>query len=113
MKPQLEFLLNDQSSPHPFKMNRVPPDPHSKTSSPPPWSGDLLRAVRENKGLSLQAISEITRIRRGMIELIEKDDFDQLPAPVYTRGLIIQIAQALNLPEDEVARSYIDRMTPS
>jgi cytoskeletal protein RodZ len=91
-------------------MNNAPSDPYPKTSSPPPWSGLLLRAVRESRGLSLEAISESTRIRRGMIEWIENDAFDQLPAPVYTRGLIIQIAKALGLPEDEVALSYTERM---
>jgi cytoskeletal protein RodZ len=94
-------------------MNNAFSDSHPKTSSPPPWSGKLLRAVRESKGLSLEAVSETTRIRRGMIEWIESDAFEQLPAPVYTRGLIIQIAKALSLPEEEVAQSYTERMKSS
>lgn len=92
-------------------MSDAPSDLHPKISSSPPlWSGRLLRAIRESKGLSLEAISEATRIRRGMIEWIESDAFEQLPAPVYTRGLIMQIAKALTLPEEEVAQSYIERM---
>jgi cytoskeletal protein RodZ len=93
-------------------MGSPPSDSHLKISPSPttPWPGRLLRAVRESKGLSLEAVSEMTRIRRGMLEWIESDAFDQLPAPVYTRGLILQIAKALSLPEDEVVQSYSERM---
>ena len=95
------------------QMHAFSSDHHSKSMSGPPWSGHLLRAAREVLGLSTQDLSERTRIRRGLIESIERDDFEDLPAAAYTRGLLIQIAKALALPEDEVAESYSERIKVS
>lgn len=91
-------------------MQSVSPDNHPKSSDAPLWSGSVLRTIRSDLGLSTQDLSQATRIRRGLIESIESDDFDQLPSPAYTRGLLFQIAKALKLPAEEVAHSYTERM---
>jgi cytoskeletal protein RodZ len=83
----------------------------STSNTPPLWSGELLRMTRKSLHLSVKDLSERTRIRRGLIEAIEQEDFKSLPAPAFTRGLIFQIAQALGLPEEEVAKHYMSRFS--
>jgi cytoskeletal protein RodZ len=74
------------------------------------WSGELLRRVREARGLTLQQLAERTRITRHHLENIEQDRFKALPAPVYLRGIILSLARELRLDGQKVARAYLDRM---
>ncbi len=81
---------------------------------PPPlpdaWTGDALRQVREARGISVQQISERTKVTRHHIENIEADRFASLPAQVYLRGFLLAIARELRLDGQKVARSYIERL---
>jgi len=78
-----------------------------------PWTGDLLRRVREGRGLSVMQISERTKVTRHHIENIELDRFEKLPAPVYLRGILLSLARELRLDSQRVARSYLDRVASS
>jgi Helix-turn-helix domain len=74
------------------------------------WSGEMLRRVRESRGITVQQMAERTRITRHHLENIEQDRFTALPAPVYLRGIIMSLARELRLDGQKVARSYLDRM---
>jgi hypothetical protein len=74
------------------------------------WSGEVLRKLREARGISLQQISERTKVTRHHIENIEADRFEQLPASVYLRGILLSIARELRLDGQKVARSYLERV---
>lgn len=96
---------------------RTPPPLPSRPPAPPaqpvvedgPWSGDVLRQVREARGLSLQQIAERTKVTRHHIENIEAERFGALPAPVYLRGILVAVARELRLDGQRVARSYLER----
>ncbi len=75
-----------------------------------PWGGELLRRVREARGLTVAQLAEKTRITRHHIENVEGERFDKLPAPVYLRGIVMSIARELRLDGQKVARSYLERM---
>jgi cytoskeletal protein RodZ len=75
-----------------------------------PWTGEVLRQVREARGISVQQIAERTRVTRHHIENIEGDQFPSLPAPVYLRGILLSLARELRLDGQRVARSYLDRV---
>ena len=66
------------------------PNPHDHP-------GAHLRHFRLARGLTVQEISEETKIRAMMIECLENEDFAKLPATVYVRGFVIQYAQILGL----------------
>jgi hypothetical protein len=91
----------------------------SPSATPPPgvvpegtsWSGEVLRNLREARGLSLQQISERTKVTRHHIENIESDRYEALPAQVYLRGILLSIARELRLDGQKVARSYLERVT--
>ncbi|HSN92764.1 MAG TPA: helix-turn-helix domain-containing protein [Anaeromyxobacteraceae bacterium] len=74
------------------------------------WTGDVLRRVREARGLSIQQVADRTRVVRHHIENIEADRFGLLPAPVYLRGILQTIARELRLDGQKVARSYLERV---
>lgn len=59
--------------------------------------GNRLREAREAKGLSPQDIFNSTRIRANVLEALEAEDYDNLPAPVYVRGLLRTLAKPLEL----------------
>lgn len=73
------------------------------------WTGDVLRQIREARGLTLKTLSERIKVTRHHIENIEGDRFPLLPAPVYLRGILMSLARELRLDGQKVARSYLDR----
>lgn len=73
------------------------------------WTGEMLRQVREARGLTLPQLSERTKVTRHHLENIEGDRFAALPAPVYLRGILMSLARELRLDGQKVARSYLER----
>jgi curved DNA-binding protein CbpA len=72
------------------------------------FNGELLRRVREGKGLSLQQIAERTRITKIHLENVEADRYAALPAHVYLRGILMNLARELGLDPLKVAKGYLD-----
>lgn len=75
------------------------------------WSGEVLRQIREARGISLQQLSERTKVTRHHIENIEADRYTALPAAVYLRGILLSLARELRLDGQKVSRSYLERMS--
>ena len=68
--------------------------------------GQLLREAREKKGLSLAEVEEKTKIRQAQIEALEEENFEELPAGIYRKGLLRNYALYLGLNLKEVMTSY-------
>ncbi|MDE2768765.1 MAG: DUF4115 domain-containing protein [Chloroflexota bacterium] len=68
--------------------------------------GEMLRAARDQAGLSLEAVSSATRIPRHNLVALETDNLDVLPAEPFTRGLIRVYTRALAVPEEPVLNAY-------
>ena len=73
------------------------------------FSGALLKAVREARGLELQDIAEHTKISIRHLRAIEEEDFTNTPAAVYLRGFIRAVARDLKLEPSRVVSSYMQR----
>lgn len=73
------------------------------------WSGAFLRRVREARRLSVEEISEQTKISKTYIRAIEDEDFTKLPAAVFVRGFMVQICKMLRLSGDDVAKAFLAR----
>ena len=71
------------------------------------FNGELLRRVREARGFSLQQVADRTRISSRHLENVEADRYDDLPAPVYLRGILMNLARELGLDPLRVSRSYL------
>jgi hypothetical protein len=73
------------------------------------WTGEVLRRLREARGITLEQLSLRIKVTRHHIENIEADRFTALPAPVYLRGILLSMARELRLDGQKVARSYLER----
>ena len=72
--------------------------------------GRYLQAARLEKKISLEQVSQQTRIGLGNLLLIEQEDFEQLPAEVYVKGFLRSYAKAVGADGDEVIRRYESRL---
>lgn len=74
------------------------------------FTGALLRKVRESQGLELADIAAKTRIGRAYLQAIEDERFEQLPALVYTRGFVGELAKQLRLDPSHVQKTFLRRL---
>lgn len=68
--------------------------------------GALLRKAREERGLSLDDIQELTKIRKRYLEAIETGDYRVLPGSFYVRAFVKNYSEAVGLNPEEVLRLY-------
>jgi cytoskeletal protein RodZ len=69
--------------------------------------GAKFRKARESKELSLDDISNVTKISARMLQAIEAEDFDQLPGGVFNKGFIRAYAKHLGLNSDDAVNEYL------
>lgn len=72
------------------------------------WTGPFLKKIREYKGISIEKLSEIIKVNPYYIKAIELEDAANLPAAVFVRGYVSQIAKELGLVPKLVADSYMN-----
>jgi len=68
--------------------------------------GAQIRQVREQQSMSLEEVETKTRIQARLLRAIEQGDLNQLPEPVYLKGLIKQFADAVGLEGAEYAQQF-------
>lgn len=68
--------------------------------------GHYLKTIRVEKGISLDEVSEKTKIRIDNLLLIEKEDHDRLPSEVFVKGFLRAYAEAVGADGVEVVRRY-------
>ncbi|ADD02889.1 conserved hypothetical protein [Thermoanaerobacter mathranii subsp. mathranii str. A3] len=68
--------------------------------------GEFLKNERIKKGLTLEEIQEITKIRIRYLKAIEDGDFSIMPALVYAKGFVKSYAEALGLDGNELVKKY-------
>jgi cytoskeletal protein RodZ len=68
--------------------------------------GDRLRREREMRGITLDEISESTKISRRHLEALEREQFDQLPGGVFNKGFVRAYARFLGLDEEQAVADY-------
>ena len=61
--------------------------------------GLFLQQSRKALGLSLQDVATRTKVRASILQDIEEQRFDFLPAPVYLRGFLREFARMVNVPD--------------
>jgi cytoskeleton protein RodZ len=68
--------------------------------------GERLRREREMRGITLDEISESTKISRRHLESLEKEDFDALPGGIFNKGFVRAYARYLGIDEDQTVADY-------
>ncbi len=74
------------------------------------YTGRLLCKVRESRGIELEDIAKATKISMSHLKAIEAEAFAELPALVYTRGFVQELAKYLKLDAAQVTKTYIRRL---
>jgi curved DNA-binding protein CbpA len=71
------------------------------------FDGGFLQRIRLYKNISIDKMSDATRISRPYLMAVETNDYKSLPAAVFVRGFIVQVARQLGLDEQKAAASYM------
>jgi len=72
--------------------------------------GLQLRQRRETLSLTLDEIERHTRMRAQFMESLEKGNFDELPSPVQTRGMLSNYASFLDLDVDDLLLQFAEAL---
>lgn len=75
------------------------------------FTGALLRAVREARGIDLQEMADTTRISARYLQAIEGDDHGALPSATFVRGYVREMARLLKLDDQAVVDGYMRRLS--
>jgi len=65
-------------------------------------AGQRLKETRLQKGFSIEAVSQGTKIRPNFITAIERGEYQKLPSPAYAQGFVRNYAEYLGLSSTEV-----------
>jgi len=77
------------------------------------YRGRELKQVRERMGIELQTVSKETKISLKILESLEEEEFEKLPALVYLKGFLKSYAQCLGLDPQKVIEDYLQLMGES
>ena len=73
------------------------------------YSGANLKRIREELKIGLDAVASGTRVPLPSLENIEQENFEELPAEVFTRGFVVAYARHLALDVETVVADYMQR----
>lgn len=90
-----------------FGEYNIDPQFEDKIHSLDEFDGNLIQKIRHYKNINLEQLSERSKISKSYLLAIEAHDFESLPAKVFVRGFIVQIAKLLNLDPNKVSNSYM------
>ena len=68
--------------------------------------GHCLRHARLDKHMTLEDVSDQTKIPLSSLECIENDRFNELPNAIVVKGFIKSVCQVLQLDEGQVLEGY-------
>jgi cytoskeletal protein RodZ len=68
--------------------------------------GAQLRASREARGLTIEALARTTRVQPRILAAIERDDVAVVPPRPFGRGFVRAYAEEMGLDGDQTARDY-------
>ncbi|HEY5132387.1 MAG TPA: RodZ domain-containing protein [Candidatus Krumholzibacteriaceae bacterium] len=68
--------------------------------------GEILVAARERMGQTLEFMSQETKIPKQMLQYLETDNYEALPAKVYSKSFLRTYALALDLDVQHILNKY-------
>jgi len=77
-------------------MSDAMPEP-AAAAPRPTTAGGLLRQARQAQGLHIAALAAAIKVVPRKLELLESDQFDQLPDPTFTRALAQTVCRTLKI----------------
>jgi cytoskeletal protein RodZ len=78
-----------------------------------PTLGEELKRRREERDISLNEISESTKIGIRFLKAIDSDNYTILPGGIFTRSFIRAYAKQVGMNEDEAMGLYNEQLSPA
>jgi cytoskeletal protein RodZ len=75
--------------------------------------GAQLRASREARGLSIDAVAHTTRVQPRILAAIERDDLSAMPPRPFGRGFVRAYAAEMGLDGERTAQDYFAQFAPA
>lgn len=72
--------------------------------------GQELKRAREERGITLQEISNATHVGMRFLHAIENDTFDVLPGGVFNRAFVRKFAKQVGFDEEQAVRIYEEQL---
>lgn len=69
--------------------------------------GETLRKEREKRGITLESVSDGTKIGTRFLQALEAEQFDQLPGGVFNRGFVRAYAKHIGIDEEKAVADYL------
>ncbi len=70
--------------------------------------GEALRCERQRRSVSLEDISQTTKVTVRSLKALESDAFDQLPGGILSKGIVRSYVRCLGLDENEWVSRFLD-----
>jgi len=86
---------------------KTDPPTESRINKLDDCSGSFLQKIRTYKNISLEDVSKHSKISKTNILAVENEDFISLPAKVFVRGFVSQIAKLLGLDHTAFTKEYM------
>jgi curved DNA-binding protein CbpA len=74
------------------------------------WGKDLKR-IRDELGVSLEIIREMTKVRMTFLRAIEEDEYEKAPSRMFLKSYVKVYAQSIGLDGDFVASRYLNKIS--
>lgn len=74
-----------------------------------PSFGARLRSERERQQIALSTIAAETKIKRSLLEALERDDVSRWPEGIFRRAYVRAYARAIGLDPEAVVREFLER----
>ena len=69
--------------------------------------GSRLRTQRERRGVTLESIADSTKIKRSLLEALERGDASQWPRGLFRRAYLRDYACAIGLPAEPLVAEFV------
>jgi cytoskeleton protein RodZ len=78
--------------------------PHTRRAT---TFGMRLKQEREQRGITLDQISQTTKIGTRFLQALEHDHFEQLPGGIFNKGFVRAYARAVGIEEEQAVADYL------
>jgi cytoskeletal protein RodZ len=77
------------------------------TEAAKPDFGPRMKRSREERGVSLRQIADVTRISVVALEALERNEISRLPGGIFSRGIVRSYALQVGLDPEQTVRDFL------
>ena len=71
--------------------------------------GVTMKRAREQRGVSLRQIADVTKLSVRALEALERNDISQIPGGIYGRAFVRSYASEIGLDPEQTVRDFLAR----